>query len=317
MTKTIISYNNSTNHKGSITHYERPDRVNATIRYLQQHLKSSLFLTHSTVTEDEKLLVMDMISNVHSSEHVNKIFHTESELYCTDIGYYNSDTFYTNDTPNVVIDAIFTLKCIIDNLFENKNRYGYALIRPPGHHCSNDPSGFCIVNNVMIAAKYCQSLGYERVVIADWDFHASDGSEALIKSGDFPNIYLASIHGYGELIYPGTGNVSSEQVLNIPIEVTIYQESRNYITDDFYLYYFETISKFISDINPDIIIISNGLDAHQNDPLEGMNLTSKFYVEATQILKNFNKPLLYVLEGGYDIPAIKDVSHKIINELEK
>ena len=177
---------------------------------------------------------------------------------------------------------------------------------------------FCIVNNVIVAAKYAQSLGYNNVGILDIDFHHGDGTENMIKSME--NIYFVSLHGYGIGVYPGTGDVTtnSDKILNCPIPVTPQKKSRRHVTDDYYLNIITSQTMpFLLKQKLDIIIISCGFDGHRDDPLEGFNLTDNAYVRIVQTLKPIGIPLLFVTEGGYSVNAIARTVRKMIDELDK
>ena len=344
-----IGYNNSNKHIGPKKYYECPERIEYAIKQLLQDYDEIYFLDFETNFDE----AITLIKNVHTGDYINQIINiipryiscrkcnfsmkniegnfndfikskeicyscknnlSVDNVFC----YLDNDTYYTFYTFDVIIEAICVLKNLIDNIKNNKINYGYALIRPPGHHCCNKPSGFCIVNNVVIAGKYAQSLGYQKVLILDIDFHHGDGTAELLKSID--SMYLVSIHGYGESIYPGTGSQqeSTENILNIPLPISkLNKYSRLYINDEFYInLIYNKVVPFIQKINPDLIIISNGLDGHRDDPLEGFNITDDTYINIVKILKTFSKPLLFVTEGGYSIETIYRVSKKMIDELK-
>ena len=117
------------------------------------------------------------------------------------------------------------------------------------------------------------------------------------------------MHCYGNGFYPGTGDTkeNNELVLNIPMK----RDSGNEI----YITKFEIVKQYIEDNNVDIIVISNGLDAHVDDPFQVMELTNEFYIYVTKFLKSLDKPLIYILEGGYNPDVIGSVSEDIIKEL--
>jgi acetoin utilization deacetylase AcuC-like enzyme len=221
--------------------------------------------------------------------------------------YADSDTYITPFTFSAVLDGIKVLKVLIDEIHKKRVLYGFALIRPPGHHCNNNPSGFCIGNNAIIASKYAQKCGYDKSLILDIDFHHGNGTAELIKSNRDKNIYMCSIHGFGPNVYPGTGSEkeNTNNVYNIPLDISIDPNSRKYITDDYYLNIIESnVNNFIKKVHPNIIIISCGFDGHQDDPLEGFNLTDNAYVRIGQYLKSLQIPLLFITEGGYSVQAI-------------
>lgn len=238
-------------------------------------------------------------------------------LFC----YASIDTYYTNDTFNIALEAIGVIKNLLDLMKLSSTKYSFALVRPPGHHCNNDPNGFCVFNNVFVGAKYAQNIGFEKVLILDVDFHHGDGTQKLIEANPTSNqnISFISIHGFGDSIYHGTGKVSNieSNILNIPLEMTPHIESRYYITDEYYQNILNSqVFPFISMFNPDLIMISLGFDAHKDDPLEGMAISDLTYLYIVLKLKQFDKPLMFVLEGGYNIKTIARIIPKMINILE-
>ncbi len=336
-----IAYNNSKLHEGLKNNYENPERIEYCITELKKKYPKDMFINYDT----DKNIAIQLIKNVHSESYIdnlinfkpkdivcklcaNKInnnFKTFNDIIDTKcnkcnnilkldniISYTSIDTYYTPYTFDIILNSTYNLKLLIDEI-KNTN-YGYALIRPPGHHCNNKSDGFCIINNIVVGAKYAQSIGYKKILILDYDFHHGDGTEELVKNME--NIHLISIHGFGEMIYPKTGNKNGENIINIPLNITLDPESRKYIDDKYYLNIIKNkVLPYIKTINPDIIFVSNGLDGHKEDPLEGFNLTDNIYVDIAVELKKTNKPIVYVSEGGYNVKTIARVSDKIINIL--
>lgn len=339
-----IGYNNSRNHLGSKTHCEKPERTHTCIDQLTSSLPKEIFITNTT----PRSISLNLLIDTHTNDHVNSLMKfisdqfmcrkcnnklksdklsfdefiekcqqckyckeklTTNDIYC----YLDQDTYFTNSTFEIILEAIGVLKTLIDGI-KNGTTYGFALIRPPGHHCNNAGSGFCVANNVVIASKYAQSIGFEKIFIFDIDFHHGDGTENLIK--DLDNISFCSIHAFGTNIYPGTGSTdkNSEKILNIPIDVTIDPLSREHVDDDYYLKIVNgDVHNFITKDFPDMIIISCGFDGHKDDLLEGFNLTDNAYVRIVEKLKTYNIPLLFVTEGGYNVNAIASTVKKMVN----
>lgn len=248
--------------------------------------------------------------------------HCDNELNSEDIfTFLDPDTYYTPFTFDIVLEGVSVLKALIDQIIDEQITTGFAIIRPPGHHCCNKASGFCIVNNAVIAARYAQANCLNKVLILDIDFHHGDGTQQLITDENLiykqiKNTHLISIHGYGPNIYPGTGSEkeSTENVLNIPINITIDPSSRIYANDNYYQSLVETkVRPYIERINPDLIIVSLGLDAHKNDHLEGLNISDETYVMIAHTLKQYNKPILFITEGGYNPQVIHSVIDKMID----
>lgn len=151
------------------------------------------------------------------------------------------------------------------------------------------------------------------VAIIEWDYHHVDGTQELVD----PDVHLFSIHAYGPGIYPGTGGRAEnrENVTNYPCVINSPNDNMKY-NDNYYLNIFsKKIIPKLKKINVDFLLISNGLDAHKDDLLAGLNLTNQFYIEATRMFKELNVPVVYILEGGYNPEVIRNVSKDIIDEL--
>jgi acetoin utilization deacetylase AcuC-like enzyme len=353
-----IGYNNSSRHFGFTSHYECPDRIEYCIRNLKKIYPENYFISAQESDEIEvvsrKEISINLMKLVHNDSYVQSIQNpnvknimcryckkkipsefTSFENFITNtpncpncnqnikknsvLAYLSIDTYCTPYTFSVVSDAVFVLSKLVEKLGRSEIKYGFGLVRPPGHHCNNDANGFCIVNNALIASRYAQTQGFNKILILDIDFHHGDGTERLIKNHPdpaFKNIYMVSIHGYGELIYPNSGSSddSNDNILNLPINITIDPESRRYVTDEFYQKLFDSRAlPWIENINPDLIVISNGYDSHREDTLEGFNITDNTYSYIATQLKYLDKPLLFVTEGGYSIETISRVTQKMIN----
>jgi len=208
--------------------------------------------------------------------------------------YASVDTYYTHYTFDIALEAIQVIKNLLDEMVNTDIKYSFGLVRPLGHHCNNDPNGFCVFNNVYIGAKYAQSIGFNKVLILDVDFHHGDGTQQLIEANPDSSISFVSVHGFGKVIYPRTGSKSNLglNILNIPLEMTPHLESREYITDDYYQAILDSqVFPYIQEKDPDLIIVFLGFDAHKDDPLEGMNILY-FFVKYSIIY--FTNIILYL-----------------------
>jgi acetoin utilization deacetylase AcuC-like enzyme len=311
-----IYYNKSVNKNPN--HLENHSRISKSIMYLQLKFPRIQIYNNKTILnylkenhqiESDIEVAKKIICQIYSEEYLEKIKNISSELSDDDI--IRGDTYFSNVTYQEIIDNSVILYNVCYQIIEENIKYAYCLIRPPSHHSNlNNYNGFCIVNHTYLTAKYLHDIYQKRILILDYDVHHGDGTQALVKEHMEDNIYFVSMHCYGNGFYPGTGNTSenNEKVLNIPIE----RESGN----DIYIKKFELVQQYIQDNNVDIIIISNGLDAHVDDPFQVMELTNKFYVYVTKYLKSLDKPLIYILEGGYNPDIISSVSEDIINELQ-
>lgn len=349
-----IGYNNSSKHFGSSTHYEKPDRVNFCVSRLKNELVDNDYFIHSQ-TNKNLFQLIQIAKLVHHDKYIETMRDFESKSFvCRNCNKKNSsknrqtlnsfvisnekcthcfnpfnldniycyatpDTFYTGYTFYVAMDAIGVVSNLLDTMITGEIKYTFALVRPPGHHCNNDPNGFCVFNNALISAKYAQKINFSKILILDVDFHHGDGTQKLLEETPDPDISFVSIHGYGEGIYPGTGDKSNleKNILNIPLEMTHHEETREYITDEFYQKILDSqVFPFIKEKNPDLIIVSLGFDAHQSDPLEGMNITDLTYIYLTLKLKEYGCQVMFLLEGGYNIKTIGRVIPQMVNILE-
>ena len=171
----------------------------------------------------------------------------------------------------------------------------FALTRPPGHHaCSGKRLGFCHRNFAIDALEVAHRLG-KTALILDIDAHHGDGTEAEIKKRGYG--YYCSLHAFGPNIYPGTGSSSTDQCLNIPLAAA--SEDVDWIS---------ALTAFagpwIRSKEPDMIILSCGFDAHADDSLVPLHVTSESYKSCSQFLKKLNVPVLAILEGGYHLPVL-------------
>ncbi len=236
----------------------------------------------------------------------------------------DADTYFTSDTSQIIFEAVDVLDQIVQQIVSGKIKYGFALIRPPGHHCCNKASGFCICNNAVVVTRIAQNSGLAKVLILDVDFHHGNGTQTLITDKNLDptqikNTHMISIHGFGPGIYLGTGSDSSstENILNIPIHIDQNVRSRSFANDEYYQEIINTkVKPYIQNFNPDLIVVSLGVDAHCDDTLEGLNITDDTYVHIGSMLKNTNIPVIFVLEGGYNIRVIHSVISKMIQVFE-
>jgi acetoin utilization deacetylase AcuC-like enzyme len=195
----------------------------------------------------------------------------------------------------------------VDAIMDGQVNHVFCAVRPPGHHAeAGRAMGFCLLNNVAIAARYIQKkCGFTRVLIVDWDVHHGNGTQHSFE--DDPSVLFFSTHQYPH--YPGTGRgtergkgVGEGFTINVPMEAGEGD-------DDYRAVFQNVLVAAADDFKPEFVIISAGFDAHKDDPLASMGLTEAGYAELTEIVaeianRHANGRVLSSLEGGYNLTAL-------------
>jgi acetoin utilization deacetylase AcuC-like enzyme len=173
----------------------------------------------------------------------------------------------------------------------------FALARPPGHHALRDRAmGFCFFNNVAVAARWAQSeLGLERVAIVDWDVHHGNGTQAIFW--DDPSVLYLSLHQWP--LYPGTGGPAEqdETTRNVPLPPGSGDE-------DYARAWSEQVEPTVQRFDPELVLISAGFDAHEEDPLSDMAVTEDGFRELGRRSAALAPKVGAVLEGGYNLDTL-------------
>ncbi len=176
----------------------------------------------------------------------------------------------------------------------------FAIIRPPGHHAEPDrPMGFCIFNNVAIAARDSLAQGLDRVAIIDYDAHHGNGTQAAFL--DDERVAFVSTHPWG--IYPGTGWIedapqAKKRIVNVPLPAYAGDKVYEQIAEKIFV-------PFIDSFKPQMILVSVGFDAHWSDPITTLGLSTAGYLmlarKAMALAAEYcDGKIVFVLEGGYD-----------------
>ena len=203
------------------------------------------------------------------------------------------DTVLSRDSWDAALGGAGAALAATDHAVEGKG-HAFAAIRPPGHHAlAGMGMGFCLLNNVVVAARRAQSAGRGRVLIIDWDVHHGNGTQALVEAD--PTVRYVSLHQYPW--YPGTGAAEERGVGNIfNVPRGPGKPATLYVGD-----LWAAIVAATMNWAPDVVFISAGFDAMKGDPLGGFTLEPEHYTDWTMRLRNHlpSTPIVGLMEGGY------------------
>jgi acetoin utilization deacetylase AcuC-like enzyme len=240
------------------------------------------------------------LARVHSTAYL-----TELEAFCTKGGGdIDPDTFARPDSWNAARRAAGAGLAAIASLEEHGEGVAFVPVRPPGHHAERDRAmGFCLLNNVAVAAASLTARG-ERVLIVDWDVHHGNGTQSIFW--DDPNVLYVSTHQYP--FFPGTGRaneVGGPKALGLTVNVPLPAGA----TGDVVRTAIDHVARpTIEEFSPDWVLISCGFDAHQADPMGDLALSSGDFAELARMVSEFcPRPgrLALFLEGGYNQMALQ------------
>ncbi|MFQ5431122.1 MAG: histone deacetylase family protein [Nitrospinota bacterium] len=245
---------------------------------------------------------IDQIAAVHDRAYINYI----KQSCESGAGALDMDTPISPKSYSAALKAAGAGCHAVAAALGSGSKRAFCAVRPPGHHAEkNRAMGFCLFNNIAVAARQAQSKGAKRIAIVDWDVHHGNGTQHSFD--DDPAVFFASFHHWG--IYPGTGS-EDETGIGAGEGFTVNYPLSAGSGDDVYTSILESslIPKLV-EFSPDILLISAGFDAHQTDPLGGMALTDDGYVKMTGMLLGFAKKycggrVVSFLEGGYNLRTL-------------
>lgn len=297
-------------HDPGAGHPERPDRIAVLEDLLAGWNGPRLERVEPRLAAEEE------IRAIHSAALLERIRATQGQRRCR----IDADTATSERSYEIALLAAGGFLQLVESIACGAYRNGFAFVRPPGHHATaTQAMGFCLFNNVAIAARYLRSVrGFERVAILDWDLHHGNGTEAIFYED--PGVLYVSLHQYP--YYPGTGAASdlgrgagAGFTVNVPFSTGAGDAA-------FLLAFEQIIEPILRQFAPQFLLISAGFDAHHRDPLGGLRVTETGFREMTRRLLAIAEEtaagrIAAVLEGGYDLGAIRHSTEAVLTTLAR
>ncbi len=292
----IITTDSYLNHDTGQGHPERPDRVSVVIENLKKNKK---LIWKKPLRFDAKYLKI-----AHKSDYIDEV---ENSFPKKGLHFLDGDTIVSPGSKQASSDAVAAIITAIDSVQNKEFKNVFCPVRPPGHHAEKDKAmGFCIYNNVAVGAHYLiEKFKLNKIAIIDFDVHHGNGTQDIFYDNE--KVLYISTHQYP--FYPGTGADNEKgkhnNILNIPLPAGTNTEE--------FLNAYEHVLKKLKEFKPQFLLFSAGFDAHQDDPLAQFKLKSKDFYDITKrtlkvINKSINNKVVSILEGGYDLNALKESS---------
>jgi acetoin utilization deacetylase AcuC-like enzyme len=277
-------------------HPERPARITA----IEQELSAQDWLGFERVVSPP--VAREVLTAVHPESHVDAI----ERISAAGGGALDLDTLTSPGSFNAALHAAGGAVRLVDLLLDGEADYGFSAHRPPGHHATRARAmGFCLFNNVAVAARYAlERRGLERVMVLDWDVHHGNGTNDIFHAAR--EVLFVSIHE--SPLYPGTGpssDVGSDGAEGFTVNLPVPGGS----DDAVFRALIEHVALPLTRVfQPQLVLVSAGYDAHRDDPLATCRVTEDGYAEMTRAVRavcgELGAALGFVLEGGYALEPL-------------
>ena len=305
MKTALITSDTYQNHNTGDGHPEKIDRVTAVINNFKKLDNKSL------IWKKPSKFKRSLLEITHNSDYINFV---EKSFPKKGLSYLDGDTIVSPGSKEATLDAVGSIISAIDGVQNNEFKNAFCAVRPPGHHAEkNKAMGFCIYNNVAVGANYLiNEYKLNKVAIIDFDVHHGNGTQDIFY--DNKKVLYISTHQFP--YYPGSGSEQEKgkynNIFNIPLPAGTTSEE--------YLNAYEFVLKKIQEFKPEFILLSAGFDAHKDDPLAQFQLESKDFYKITKRTLELSKlhcngKVVSILEGGYDLSALKESTTMHVNAL--
>jgi acetoin utilization deacetylase AcuC-like enzyme len=306
MSLILISSDRFAEHQTPPGHPERPERAE-----VMELIASRWRMRGGEVTAPH-VAANEQLARVHTNEYIASIAATAGRAVALD-----PDTFTSAESHGIALLAAGAGIDAVELAMGQKSRAVLAMVRPPGHHAERSRAmGFCLFNNIAVAAAHARAKGAARVAIVDYDVHHGNGTQHMFETD--PNVLYVSLHQFP--FYPGTGAADEAGsgagkgfTVNLPLEV-------GSVDDDYHVAFTEVVVPVLRQYDPDLLLVSAGFDAHERDPLAGMRLTSAAFGAMTMELRKVAEAccegrMVLMTEGGYDLRALTESLQAAVESL--
>ena len=301
----LITSDTYQNHNTGDGHPEKIDRVTAVIDNFKKIDNKKLIWKKPNKFENSFLI------KTHTSNYIDQV---NKSFPKKGYNFLDGDTIVSPGSKDASKDAVGSIITAIDGVQNKEFKNAFCAVRPPGHHAEKEKAmGFCIFNNVAVGANYLiEKYKYNKIAIIDFDVHHGNGTQNIFYDNE--KVLFISTHQYP--YYPGTGSEKEKgnfnNVLNIPLEAGTSAEK--------YLNAYENVLNKVREFKPEFLLFSAGFDAHIDDPLAQLQLSSEDFYKITKRTLEISKPfcngnVVSILEGGYDLKALQESSKRHVDAL--
>lgn len=288
-------------------HPERPERVESIRTALEEYGKWDKYPHLEPLAISDEVLLA-----IHTPEYLQAL-----EEACEKGLHYDADTYTRPESWKLAHNSAGGASAVALAVWKGESKRGFSLNRPPGHHATpHRAMGFCLLNNVALAAQYLINSGANRLAIIDLDLHHGNGTQDIFYSRE--DVFYLSTHQYPH--YPGTGwlnetgeGVGQMKTANFPLPPFSGDRAFFTVMDEFIL-------PLLNRIKPEMILVSYGFDPHYADPLGSLQLTGNGYGRLVESMVSWadnycDGRISLFLEGGYDLGAAKECTLEVVAAL--